>query len=272
MAGIAEELPPEAAMYLEAKKIPQLMEHLYHETLLARPDDPLAFLLHQLASSSEPSSSTQGGIIVPRIIICGPPASGKGTQCEEIVKRYGVVHLSTGDLLREEVRQGTEVGVEASAYMSAGSLVPDALITKLVKERLSDPLVKAKGWLLDGFPRTRSQALSLQLEGIIPNCAIRLDVPDATVTARIAGRLVDPATGHVYHRDYNPPPPGVEVVTRPDDTPAAIAVRLKHYHSHAAQITQCYKSIIKAIDGHKKKEDVFADICAMIDRPLITDY
>lgn len=256
-AHMAQSLSDETERYLEEKHIPQLVEHLYHELLLAMPSDPLAHLVTLLDRR-----------VVPRIIIAGAPASGKGTQCEQIKAKYGVVHVSTGDLLRDEAARGTPLGRQAQQFMSQGALVPDALITQVVKDRLAREDVVANGWLLDGFPRTRAQALSLQQSGIIPASFLVLDVPDEVVVARISGRRVDPKTGNTYHIDFSPPPPGVEVVQRADDTADAIVTRLRYFHKNTEEVLQCYSALAVHIDGNRDKNEVFKDVSEIIDAKL----
>ena len=254
MSTVQSQLPDETEQYLAEKKVPQLMEHMYRELILAMPQDPLEHLMKVLDNP-----------MAPKVIISGPPAGGKGTQCELIAQKYGVVHISTGDLLREEVKKGTALGKQAHTFMSSGALVPDALINQMVKERLSKEDVQKQGWLLDGFPRTRSQALSLQLSGIIPQVFLVLDVPDEIVKGRIGGRRVDPDTGKTYHIDTNPPPEGVNVIIRSDDTAEAIENRLKLYHRNTNEVLQCYQSITVHIDGNRSKDEVFGEIQQQLD-------
>ena len=166
----------------------------------------------------------------PKIIIAGAPGGGKGercpfpslysafncafagTQCEFIAKTYGVVHISTGDILREQVKAGTALGKEAKEYMSKGALVPDSVVIGMVKAKLSEPEVKAKGWLLDGFPRTAAQAKAMADIGIKADAFLQLEVPDSVLVERICLRRTDPVTGKIYHLKFNPPP--ADVVSR----------------------------------------------------------
>jgi adenylate kinase len=254
----AENISDETQRYLEEKQVDALMESLFHDLLIALPKKPLDYLYDIL---DRPPT--------PKIIISGPPAGGKGTQCEMIAKKYGVVHISTGDILRDHTQRGTEFGKRAESFMVKGMLVPDALITQLVRDRLSQSDVLQRGWLLDGFPRTRSQAISLQTAGIIPNVFIVLDVPDTVVMQRISGRRTDPQTGVVYHVDFNPPPSGIHVVHRSDDTPEAIAVRLKMYHRNLQEVLACYETGLVQIDGNRQKEDIFAEIEQQIDKRVV---
>ncbi|MFS7981913.1 putative adenylate kinase [Helianthus anomalus] len=153
-------------------------------------------------------------------MISGAPASGKGTQCEMIVQKFGLVHISTGDLLRSEVAAGSEIGNQAKEYMNSGRLVPDEVVTTMVIGRLSRDDAKEKGWLLDGFPRSFAQAQSLE-KMKIPDIFIALDVPDEILIDRCVGRRLDPETGKIYHIK-NFPPETEEVkarlITRADDT------------------------------------------------------
>ncbi|KAK6151652.1 hypothetical protein DH2020_014287 [Rehmannia glutinosa] len=177
-------------------------------------------------------------------MISGAPASGKGTQCEMIVQKFGVVHISTGDILRAEVAAGTEIGNKAKEYMNSGRLVPDEIVTAMVTARLSLKDVKEKGWLLDGYPRSSAQAESLEKQNIRPDIYIMLDVPDDILVDRCVGRRLDPLTGKIYHIK-NFPPENEEIkarlVTRPDDTE-------------------------EKIDGNRPKEVIFKEIDSLLSR------
>ncbi len=199
----------------------------------------------------------------PKIIICGAPASGKGTQCELLKEEYGVVHLSTGDMLRAAVAQGTEVGLAAKGYMESGKLVPDEVIIGIVKDRLAESDCKQSGWLLDGFPRTEAQALALKAAGIEPTSVLYLDVPDEMLIERVVGRRTDPVTGKIYHMKYFPPEDdeiAARLTQRADDTEEKCRVRLKAFHEHMGAVEKCYASLIAKTDGTKKKEEVFAEL------------
>ncbi|KAF6171099.1 hypothetical protein GIB67_020578 [Kingdonia uniflora] len=140
-----------------------------------------------------------------RIMISGAPASGKGTQCELITKKYGLVHIAAGDLLRAEVAAESENGKRAKEYMEKGMLVPDEIVVMMVKERLFQSDSQENGWLLDGYPRSSSQAKALEDFGIRPDLFILLDVPEEILVERVAGRRLDPVTGRIYHLKYSPP-------------------------------------------------------------------
>jgi len=209
-------------------------------------------------------SATNGPL---KIIISGAPASGKGTQCELIKENYGVVHLSTGDMLRAAVAAGTPVGIAAKEYMDSGRLVPDEVIIGVVKNRLEEDDCKERGWLLDGFPRTQAQADALKEAGVSADCFIFLKVPDELLVERVVGRRTDPVTGKIYHMTYSPPEDAEVIgrlVQRSDDTEEKVKVRLEQFHANVAAVKGCYTDISVEIDGSVKPGDVAAAIdCAL---------
>lgn len=187
----------------------------------------------------------------PRIIIIGGPASGKGTQCQAIVAKYGVVHLSTGDMLREAVKQQSSVGIMAKEYMDRGELVPDDIIIQIVSERIGQEDCVQQGWLLDGFPRTQRQADLLEKLGIQADITLLLNVPDSILIERVVGRRLDPVTGTIYHLKFRPPPVDIigRLEQRSDDTGDKVAKRLEQYHSHLTEIRSSLESSMVEIDG-----------------------
>ncbi|KAF2297299.1 hypothetical protein GH714_020900 [Hevea brasiliensis] len=140
-----------------------------------------------------------------KIMISGAPASGKGTQCELITKKYGLVHVAAGDLLRAEIASGSEKGKRAKEYMEKGQLVPNEIVAMIVKERLLKPDAQENGWLLDGYPRSTSQATALMEFDFQPDLFILLEVPEGLLVERVVGRRLDPVTGRIYHLKYSPP-------------------------------------------------------------------
>lgn len=196
-----------------------------------------------------------------RIIIAGAPASGKGTQCELIQKNYGVVHLSTGDMLRAAVAAGSEVGKSAKEYMDSGKLVPDEVITGVVKDRLAESDCQTNGWLLDGFPRTKNQADALTESNICADCFLFLNVPDEILVERVVGRRTDPETGKIYHMTFSPPDDEEvknRLVQRSDDTEEKVVVRLEQFHANVNAVKGCYENVLVEIDG-SEKPDVVAE-------------
>lgn len=207
----------------------------------------------------------------PNVLISGAPASGKGTQCELIVERYGVVHLSTGDMLRAAVKAGTALGIQAKTFMDAGTLVPDQLVISMLVERITQPDCVEKGWLLDGFPRTAVQACALEDAGINPSAVVILDVQDESLVERIVGRRSDPDTGKIYHVKFSPatdPAVIARLTHRSDDTEEKARVRLEGYYKHAKAVEDHYTAVLCHVDGNRGKLEVFADIAALVDTSI----
>ncbi len=182
-----------------------------------------------------------------RIILLGAPGAGKGTQAQFLSKHFNIPQISTGDMLRAAIAEGTELGKKAKEYMDAGQLVPDDVIVGLVKERIAQPDCK-NGFLLDGFPRTVAQADALKAAGVPIDAVIEIDVPDDVIVERLSGRRVHPASGRTYHIVYNPPKQdGVDDITgepliqRDDDKPETIRKRLAVYHEQTAPLVDYYR-------------------------------
>lgn len=206
-----------------------------------------------------------------RMILVGPPGAGKGTQAGELVTRFGISHISTGDMLRAAVSQGTALGKQADGYMKAGGLVPDDLVIAMVIERIQQPDC-ADGFMLDGFPRTRLQAEALDAElenaGLALDVVLQIEVPDELIVERITGRRLDPDTGEIYHVKFKPPPADVapRVIQRKDDTEQACRARLEKYHSETAPIVPFYeaKGLLKRVDGNAAPEEVSRRIAEVL--------
>ncbi|XP_074372107.1 adenylate kinase, chloroplastic isoform X2 [Apium graveolens] len=186
-----------------------------------------------------------------KIMISGAPASGKGTQCELITKKYGLVHIAAGDLLRAEIDEGTENGKRAKEYMEKGELVPNEIVVMMVKDRLSQPDSVEKGWLLDGFPRSSSQATALQEYGFKPDLFILLEVPQEILVDRVVGRRLDPVSGKIYHLKYSPPESeeiAARLTQRFDDTEEKVKLRLETHNQNVESVLSLYEDItVKAI-------------------------
>lgn len=204
------------------------------------------------------------------IILLGPPGAGKGTQARLLCEQLSIAQVSTGDILRQAVADKTPLGEEAAGYMKAGALVPDALMIDLVKERVSQPDC-AKGFLLDGFPRTVPQAIALQASGIMIDWVFNLDVPDAVLVERLSGRRVHIASGRVYHLVYNPPKVmGFDDVTqepliqREDDKESTVRHRLSVFREQTQPMVDFYaKQLLPKyvyLDGTQAVEQVTQQI------------
>ncbi|CAJ2655314.1 adenylate kinase, chloroplastic [Trifolium pratense] len=197
------------------------------------------------------------------VMISGAPASGKGTQCHLITNKYGLVHVAAGDLLRAEIETGSENGKRAKEYMEKGQLVPDEIVVMMVKDRLLKPDSAEKGWLLDGYPRSLSQATALKELGFKPDIFILLEVSEDTLVERVVGRRLDPVTGKIYHLKYSPPETkeiADRLTQRFDDTEEKVKLRLNTHHQNVEAVLSMYKDITIKINGNASQKEVFAQI------------
>jgi adenylate kinase len=183
-----------------------------------------------------------------RIILLGSPGSGKGTQAQFISEKYAIPQISTGDMLRAAVRDGSPLGVEAKKVMDAGGLVSDAIILGLIKERITQPDC-SNGFLLDGCPRTSAQAEGLDAMGIQIDNVIEINVADEEIVKRIVGRRVHPNSGRTYHIEYKPPKiegiddvTGEELIQRDDDKEETVRKRLNVYHEQTKPLVGYYSA------------------------------
>ena len=187
-----------------------------------------------------------------RIILLGPPGAGKGTQAQIITKEFNIPQISTGDMLRAAIKEGTELGKQAKSIMDAGGLVSDDLIINLVKARIAQPDC-ANGCIFDGFPRTIPQAQALADAGVHIDNVIEIAVPDEDIVSRLSGRRSHPASGRVYHVVYNPPKvegkddeTGEDLVQREDDKEETIRDRLATYHNQTEALVGFYQDLAKS--------------------------
>lgn len=200
-----------------------------------------------------------------RMILVGPPGAGKGTQAARLVSTYAIPHISTGDMLRAAVKAETKLGRMADDFMKRGDLVPDAVVIGMVIERIAEPDA-AKGFMLDGFPRTRPQAEALEeamaAAGVKLDAVVLIEVPDDLIVGRITGRRTDPETGTIYHLEFSPPPTEIaaRLVQRKDDTEEACRQRLAKYHSETAPIVPFYEAagLLRRVDGVGEPDEVTA--------------
>ena len=212
------------------------------------------------------------------IILLGPPGAGKGTQAEIVSEKLGLVHISSGDIFRENLKQQTELGKLAQGFMSRGELVPDDVTIAMIRERLSRPDC-AKGALLDGFPRTPAQAnaLSEMLKtwGSKINCVPYISVEPEVLIERLSGRWTCRAQGHIFHQKYNPPKTagvcdldGSELYQRDDDKPATVENRIRVYFAQTAPLIEYYRNsgLLAELDGTQSIEQVSAELLAVIEK------
>lgn len=211
-----------------------------------------------------------------KIIMLGAPGAGKGTQAKMIAEKYGIPHISTGDIFRANIKNGTELGMKAKSFMDKGELVPDGLTVSMLLDRVSQQDCK-DGYVLDGFPRTIPQAeeldraLSERNEKI--DFAVDVDVPDENIVKRMSGRRACLKCGATYHMEHIPPREegicdscGSELVLRDDDKAETVLKRLQVYHDQTQPLIEFYtrKGILKTVDGTQDMKDVFAAIVGIL--------
>jgi len=210
-----------------------------------------------------------------RIILLGAPGAGKGTQAKIIEQKYNIAHISTGDMIRETIKSGSEIGQELKKVLDAGQLVSDEFIIEIVKDRISKNDCK-NGFLLDGVPRTITQAEQLDKLGIDIDYIVEVDVADKLLIERITGRRVHPASGRTYHTKFNPPEvadiddvSGEPLITRTDDNEDTVKERLSVYHDQTSKLIDFYRNFTSTntktpeyikVDGDQAVEKVSQDI------------
>jgi len=211
-----------------------------------------------------------------KIIMLGAPGAGKGTQAMKIAEKYGVPHISTGDIFRANIKNGTELGAEAKRYMDQGLLVPDELTVKILLDRVANEDCK-NGYVLDGFPRTIPQAEVLDVAlsdlGDKIDYAINVDVPDDEIISRMSGRRACVTCGATYHIVNVPPVKegvcdkcGSQLILRDDDKPETVKNRLSVYHNQTQPLIEFYnnKNILKSVDGTNSMQNIFAEIVKIL--------
>lgn len=212
-----------------------------------------------------------------KIILLGAPGAGKGTQAQFMMNKFGIPQISTGDMFRAAIKEGTELGKQAKALMDEGKLVPDELTVALVKDRIAQPDC-ANGFLLDGFPRTIPQADALKDSGVKIDLVLEFDVADEVIVERMSGRRVHQPSGRTYHVVYNPPKvegkddvTGEDLIIRQDDKPETVLERLAIYHKQTKPLIAYYTAEAEAgntryehLDGTKPVEEVSAELAKIL--------
>lgn len=211
-----------------------------------------------------------------KLIMLGAPGAGKGTQAKKIAEKYQIPHISTGDIFRANIKNGTELGNKAKSYMDQGHLVPDELTCDLVVDRINQEDCK-NGYVLDGFPRTIPQAEALKAAldkmGETIDYAIDVEVPDENIVNRMGGRRACPGCGGTYHIKHNPPKVedicdvcGAKLVLRDDDKPETVTKRLSVYHEQTKPLIDFYKKegVLREVDGTQDLNDVFQAITEIL--------
>lgn len=206
------------------------------------------------------------------LILLGAPGAGKGTQAEKICEKYGIPAVSTGNIIREALKNGTDMGLKAKSYIDAGKLVPDDVVIGIIKDRLAEDDCK-NGFILDGFPRTIPQAEALDNMGIVIDKVVDIEVPDEKIAARLSGRRVCLKCGATYHLEFKKPAKegicdvcGDELVQRKDDKPETVIDRLNVYHEQTEPLKDYYEKTGKLVIVEGQEE--VADTTALVFKSL----
>lgn len=208
-----------------------------------------------------------------KLILLGAPGAGKGTQAEKIVEKYGIPAISTGNIIRAALKEGTEMGLKAKSYMEAGQLVPDEVVIGIIKDRLKEKDCE-NGFILDGFPRTIPQAQALEDMGIEIDKVLDIEVSDEAITKRMSGRRVCSKCANSYHIEYKKPKVdgvcdacGGELVQRKDDAPETVQARLAEYHQMTEPLKDFYKNLNKlvVVEGQEEVADTTALVFAALE-------
>lgn len=198
-----------------------------------------------------------------KLILLGAPGAGKGTQAEKICEKFNIPAISTGNIIRAALKNGTEMGLKAKAYMEAGQLVPDDVVIGIIKDRLVEDDCK-NGFILDGFPRTIPQAQALEDMGVEIDAVVDIEVPDEKITARMSGRRVCSKCANSYHMEYKKPKVdgvcdacGGELVQRKDDAPETVQARLVEYHEMTEPLKGFYEKLgkLRIVEGQEEVAD-----------------
>lgn len=207
-----------------------------------------------------------------KLILLGAPGAGKGTQAEKIVDKFGIPAISTGNILRAAVKDGTEMGLKAKSFMDAGQLVPDEVVIGIIKDRLKEKDCE-NGFILDGFPRTIPQAQALEDAGIEIDKVVDIEVPDEKITKRMSGRRVCAKCANSYHLEYKKPQVegvcdacGGELIQRKDDAPETVQARLAEYHEMTEPLKDFYQNLGKLVIVEGQEE--VADTTALVFKAL----
>jgi len=248
-------IPPEFATYAEQHGIFDLYKRLLEQVIVTKPANPISFLIELLKRDN---------IAVPQIVILGPPASGKRTISKMITAKIRTAHLTPENLVTEAE---TDLKTEAQKFITQKQTIPTDLWVKIIEERMKLFDCVKKGWVMEGFPQTREQALALQAIGVFPKHCVILDSPDTVLIERAQGKRVDPTTGEIYHTTFDWPS-NIDLQGRLKEvegyTEDDMINKLIEYHRHFEGIADCYKTCSKTINADQPKADVFSQVFSFL--------
>ncbi|XP_042175519.1 adenylate kinase 8 isoform X2 [Oncorhynchus tshawytscha] len=244
-------IPPEMAIYAEKHEIFDLVQTMVTNLMVDKPEDPIQYLIVLLK---------RGSVEVPRVMLLGPPASGKRTVARKLCEHTQVIHITDSNILKED----TDLTKKALQYKAKQQDIPGDLWIKLIQQRLSKIDCVRRGWVLEGIPQTREEALSLQEAGVAPNHVVLLEAPDAVLIERSQGKRIDPVTGDVYHVTFIWPE-DKEVVQRLERQKAGseeqLVAQLMQHHREVHALRKTYRNCLKGIDADQPHVDVFDQVC-----------
>ncbi|XP_014030303.1 adenylate kinase 8 isoform X4 [Salmo salar] len=244
-------IPPEMAIYAEKHEIFDLVQTLVTNLMVDKPEDPIQYLIVLLK---------RGSVEVPRVMLLGPPASGKRTVARKLCEHTQVIHITDSNILQED----TDLTKKALQYKAKQQEIPCDLWIKLIQQRLSKIDCVRRGWVLEGIPQTREEALSLQEAGVAPNHVVLLEAPDAVLIERSQGKRIDPVTGDVYHVTFIWPE-DKEVVQRLERQKTVseeqLVAQLMQHHREVHALRKTYRNCLKGIDADQPHVDVFDQVC-----------
>lgn len=248
-------IPPEMSVYAEKHEIFDLIQTLVRNLVIDKPEDPIQYLIRLLKRES---------VEVPRVVILGPPASGKTTVAKKLCERIGAVHITSSSILKDD----TELTRATRQYTEEGQGIPQDLWIKLIEERLSKADCVRRGWMLEAIPKSREEALCLQASGITPEHVVMLQGRDEVLTERSLGKRIDPVTGDVYHLTFMWPESAevAQRLERPDCIMAEeeIACQLQAYYREVQGLQSTYRNCLKIIDADQPHVDVFAQALSYV--------
>ncbi|KAL1519390.1 hypothetical protein AB1Y20_022915 [Prymnesium parvum] len=245
-----------AAAYVERHKVFQLFEGLMQDLIIKRPDNPIEHLINALKRPE-----------VPRVIVCAPPGAQGRALCEEIAVKLNLVHIIAADVYRELAKAGSALGKEAKTLVDSNEEIPSKMMVELLQEKLASAECETRGWVLEGFPSTATEARAMLAVGILPTRVMSLVLSDEEALRRLSGRRVDPEGNQVYHLTDAPPPVAIlgRLVQRPDDTEERVQERLLDYHAMMNSISPLFKKVLKEVDAACSEAELI-DACL----PLVT--